>query len=62
MHWVMLAHDCSCETCGAALQHWIRLMWNGQRTVEVTFCPVCSSEVKRMVKTEVLSTSGSAVS
>jgi len=62
MSWVMLAHDYSCETCGAALQHWIRLMWNGQRTVEVTFCPVCSSEVKRMVEAEVLGTSGSTVS
>jgi len=41
MNWVTLAHDYSCETCGAALQHWVRLMWNGQRTVEVTFCPVC---------------------
>jgi hypothetical protein len=62
MHWVTLAHDHSCETCGAGLQHWIRLMWNGQRTVEVTFCPVCSSELKRMVEAEVLSASGSAVS
>lgn len=58
MNWIKLPHGFSCETCGAVLQHWARLMWNGNRTVEVTFCPVCCIEVKQMVEAEVLSTAG----
>ncbi|MFQ5846115.1 MAG: hypothetical protein ACE5IQ_00400 [Candidatus Methylomirabilales bacterium] len=61
MEWVKLPHERPCETCGAAFQRWVRSMGDGQRAVEVTFCPFCSLEVKRMVETEVLDTSRPAL-
>jgi len=61
MEWVKLPNLRPCETCGTALQHWVRLMTNGQRSIDVTFCPLCSLEVKAMVEAESLSTSGSTL-
>ena len=61
MEWVKLPNFRSCETCGAALQRWVRLMTNGQRSIDVTFCPLCSLEVKAMLEVESLSTSGSTL-
>lgn len=60
MDWVKLPHECPCETCGTAVQHWVRQMGNGHRTVEITFCPMCSLEVKAMVEAEALNRLGSA--
>ncbi len=60
MIWVKQPHKSSCKTCGAAVQDWVRLMGNGHWTAEITFCPVCSLEVKTMVEAEVLNPSGSA--
>ncbi len=49
MPWVKLIHKRSCERCGANAECFVRLMRNGCRATEVTFCPVCSPEVKRVV-------------
>lgn len=48
--WIRLSDQGPCETCGADVQHWIRLTGNGHRAAEVTFCPVCSPEVQRAVQ------------
>jgi hypothetical protein len=49
MYWTRLIHKRSCETCGAHVERFVRLMRNGYRATEITFCPVCSPEVKRVV-------------
>ncbi len=49
MRWVKLIHKRSCERCGAKVECFVRLMRNGCRATEVTFCSVCSPEVKRVV-------------
>jgi len=49
MRWVKLIHKRSCERCGAHAERFVRLMRSGYRATEVTFCPVCSPEVKRVV-------------
>ncbi len=49
MPWVKLIHKRSCERCGANAERFVRLMRNRCRATEVTFCPVCSPEVKRVV-------------
>ncbi len=50
LSWIRLSDEGPCETCRAAVQHWIRLTENGHRAAEVTFCPVCSPEVQRAVE------------
>ncbi len=49
MCWVRLLHNRSCERCGAHVECFVRLMRNGCRATEVTFCPACSPEVKKVV-------------
>ncbi len=49
MRGVKLIHKRSCERCGAHVECFVRLMRNGCRATEVTFCPVCSPGVKRVV-------------
>lgn len=48
--WVRLKHRHDCKRCGAAVQAWVRLMWNGLRIGEITFCPVCSPQVSLWVE------------
>ena len=48
MLWVRLRNDSSCKTCGAKAERYVRLI-NERRATEVTFCPVCYSEVKKVV-------------
>ncbi len=49
MRWIKLIHKRSCERCGANVECFVRLMRNGCRATEVTFCPACSPEVKKVV-------------
>lgn len=49
MRWVKLIHKRSCERCGANAERFVRLMRNGYRASEVTFCPFCSPKVKRVL-------------
>ncbi len=49
MYWTRLIHKHSCEACGAHVERFVRLMRNGCRATEITFCPVCSPEVKKVV-------------
>ena len=49
MRWVKLIHKRSCETCGGDAERFVRLIGSGYRATEVTFCPACSPEVKRVV-------------
>jgi predicted nucleic acid-binding Zn ribbon protein len=49
MCWVRLLHKYSCEACGAHVERFVRLMRSGDRATEVTFCPACSPEVKKVV-------------
>ena len=49
MYWTRLIHKRSCETCGAHVERFVRLMRTGYRATEITFCPACSPEVKRVV-------------
>ncbi len=49
MYWTRLIHKHSCEACGAHVERFVRLMRNGYRATEITFCPACSPEVKKVV-------------
>ena len=49
MGWVRLPYERPCETCGGDVERFVRPTRNGCRATEITFCPICSPEVKRVV-------------
>lgn len=51
MAWARMPDEYPCETCGAAVEHWVLLKGDGPRVAEATFCPVCYSDVKRILHT-----------
>lgn len=51
MDWVQLQIERRCETCGSAMERWVRVMRNQRRSGEVTFCPACSPQVRTHLET-----------